>query len=92
MGVDLFDLPSVPTGSGPGPSGRVYSIWRYYDKDRKLLYVTQNPNQQVIYTSEWWPEVDIVKVTHYPNKLQQMNAKIVAVDTESPKNNVHGRT
>jgi hypothetical protein len=88
MDVDLFDKPPTPVTNS---SSRVYSIWRYYDKDKKLLYVTQNPNQQVIYTSDWWSNVDTVQVTHYPDRVQQMNAKIIAVDTEAPAHNVQGR-
>lgn len=83
MGIELFDKDMVTKQQ------MRYSLWRFYNKQGALLYVSQKPNASVIMSRDWWWDVDIVKIEHYASAGGLVDAKDHALQHENPLWNIH---
>ena len=79
---------------GPDRDRRT-SVYRAYDKDKQLLYVgitQQGPGRftQHASTSEWWDDVFVLRVEHYPTRRQALVREAYLIATYSPQFNRTG--
>lgn len=65
-----------------------YSLCRFYNKEGTLLYVSQNPNMQIITNKEWWWLVTNIQVEHFPTPGGMVDAKDQALKHENPLWNI----
>ena len=80
MNIELFDQNIVP--NTPAQTLK-YSLWRFYDKDNKLLYVSQKPNIHILMTKEWWFNTDHATVEHFSSMDDLIDAKATASGSEN---------
>jgi hypothetical protein len=85
MDIELFDPDIIK------PKQLKYSLWRFYDKNDNLLYVSQKPNPALLMPKTWWFNTHHVTIEHFSSYDDLLNAKAVAVDSENPKWNKFGR-
>jgi hypothetical protein len=86
MSIDLFDKDIV--GGQEKPLMR-FTLWRFFDKDDHLLYVTKNVNQNVMKSKEWWYDAVRCEIEHYASAGEVEDAKFCAIQDEAPQFNVH---
>jgi hypothetical protein len=86
--MDLVDWPTKDSPKSTVPKG---SLWRFYNSDNELLYVSIKPNPAILTKNEWWRDVDHCDIVHYNNTDDMLEAKAVAIQNEEPKWNSHGR-
>ena len=63
----------------------VYCLFKFFTKERKLLYACTGPNIYQLQNREWWPFVEFIKVEHFTNAVDLSNAKYTALDPQNPK-------
>lgn len=75
-----------------------YTVYRLYDADRHLLYVGATANwtdrRRGHVSKPWWPDVDesLTQLTRYASRGDVARAERDAIESESPKYNICGRT
>lgn len=67
---------------------RSKSLFKFYNKERKLLHVSKNPNFQMLPSKEWWPDVDHVLVKHFDSLDELEIAKYDALSKMEQAANV----
>lgn len=80
---DLVDKPKA--------APKTYSLWRFYNYNDELLYVSQKPNPAILMTYDWWPDTDHVQIKHFHSMDALADEKSRAIYNEDPKWNSHGR-
>lgn len=88
MDIELFDQNIAP--NQPAPELK-YSLWRFFDKDNKLLYISQKPNPAILMTKDWWFSTSHITVKHFSSMDDLIDAKAVAINNEDPSWNTIGR-
>lgn len=68
-----------------------YHLFRFKNNKDELLYVSQNPNFVLLMRNKWFEDINDIKVEHFNTAGELADAKAVAIDSESPKHNSHGR-
>ena len=88
MDIELFDQSIAP--NKPKPKLK-YTLWRFFDKDNRLLYISQKPNPAVLMGREWWFSIDHITMIHFASMDDLIDAKAIALDTEGSLWNKNGR-
>jgi hypothetical protein len=83
---EVNDLLVVPKPSEPASVG-AYELFRLYDQDDNLLYITRSSQLHKLKDREFWPMVTSIKVERHPTPGTAEDAKIIAIN-ESPAWNV----
>jgi hypothetical protein len=79
-----LEQPSKPK-SAPKPTSGDFHLWKLYNKNKELLFVTKNPNQQFLIKEDWFGDVVSITVEHYGNAEDLSAAKIAAITDGKPK-------
>jgi hypothetical protein len=79
MNIELFD-PEMVKSKQPK-----YSLWRFFNKDDELLYVSQKPNPAILMTKKWWFDTHHIMVEHFSSYDELLDAKAAAISNEDPK-------
>ena len=92
MDIELFDPNMPPTQPKQNSQSRLkYSLWRFYNKNNELSYISQKPNPAILMNKDWWFDTAYVDVKHFASSDDLIDAKAVAMDTENPAWNTAGR-
>lgn len=87
----LLDIPQDQPVKKPDLPKRKYSVWRFYDEQGDLLYVSTRPNPAVLMKEDWWTSVASAKIKHFSTSDAMAEEKAVAIYNEDPKWNSYGR-
>jgi hypothetical protein len=73
----------------PTPSqseeGTKYILYRLYNKQGDLLFVSKTTNFQRVVSESWWTTVVRIQLEHYSSPEDLSKAKIAAILEEKPK-------
>jgi hypothetical protein len=67
--------------------GPKFPLFRLFDENDNLLYITKTLQLQSIATNEWFWDLHHINVKIYHDRGEQENAKFMAIQNESPKYN-----
>jgi hypothetical protein len=90
MDIELFDEPAEVIIRRESAKPK-YTLWRFYSKANKLLYISQKPNPAILMNKEWWFDTNYIKLQHFSSYDDLIDAKAVAIDSEDPAWNTMGR-
>jgi len=70
-------------------------LYRHFDSAGKLLYVGISLNTvarlaQHRNESNWFKQIDTIKIQHFPTRGAALRAELAAIRTEKPKYNIAG--
>lgn len=86
--MELVDLPPTNSQETKPPKG---SLWRFFNKEDELLYVSIKPNPALMCKNDWWGAVCRIEIEHFDSKDTLSDAKATAIYNELPKWNAQGR-
>lgn len=72
---------------GTEPKNGIHILYRFYDTNKSLLYVSKLPNLQQLRYQEWFRDVEYIRLQRFADAEQLSDAKIVAIERELPKHN-----
>jgi hypothetical protein len=84
---DFLNVSLDESSNGPPK----YSLHKFYNANKELVYVSKKPNFSLIMRHNWWWSVTDIKITHYRTAGEQEDAKCRAINNEGAKFNLHGR-
>lgn len=70
-----------------------YPLFSMYDEHDNLLFVTVSPQHQVFMRNrDWYWDVRTIKVEFFKSKMDQEEAKFMAIRSGNPEHNSHFNT
>lgn len=94
--LKLFDesllQPEEPPAAKHVPidtNSRKWEIFRLYNQQGELLFVTKSPQLQALRSRPWYKDIAVIKVEMFDNNSDQENEKFMAIRNENPKYNKH---
>jgi hypothetical protein len=84
---EVNDLLVIPEPPQPSTEGK-HELFKLYDQDDKLLYITRSSQLHKLKGRPFWPIVTSIKVERYVTAGNAEDAKIKAIGEESPAFNV----
>ncbi len=89
---DMLDLPD-PTPSLSAvpdlmPQEGKHEVFRLYNSQGELLYITRSAQLHQLKNKDWWDQVTNIQIQRCATRGTAEDVKLVAVDREAPKYNV----
>jgi hypothetical protein len=67
------------------------TIWRFFDAEDVLLYVSRNPNANALMCNDWWQFVDHIGIQQFDDFVTMMGELRETIQLEQPKYNIHNK-